>query len=74
MTWEQELFAVLDDLEQQADALYATERDAELADRSRSEYQQVTLAGRLLASAGREVVVDVRGVGTLSGVLERAAA
>ena len=42
MAWEEELFALLDDLEQQAEALYDAERDAELADRSRAEYQQVT--------------------------------
>ena len=71
MTWEEELFAVLDDLEQQAEALYDAERDAELVDRSRAEYQQVTLASRLMASVGQEVVLDVTGVGAVGGVLER---
>lgn len=74
MAWEDELFAVLDDLEQQADALYAAERAPELADRSRAEYQQVTLASRLMASVGREVVAEVAGVGRLAGMLERVAA
>jgi hypothetical protein len=74
MAWEDELFALLDDLEQQADALYDAERAPQLADRSRAEYQQVTLAGRLAASVGREVGVEVRGVGALVGVLERVAA
>ena len=69
MAWEEELFAVLDDLEQQAEALYDAERGLELADRSRSEYQQVTLASRLMASVGSEVVLDVRGVGAVGGVL-----
>ena len=50
--WEEELFAVLDDLEQQAEALYDAERAAELADRSRAEYGAVTLASRLMASVG----------------------
>jgi hypothetical protein len=71
MAWEEELFALLDDLEQQAEALYDAERGFELADRSRSEYQQVTLASRLMASVGTEVGLDVLGVGVLGGVLER---
>ena len=71
MAWEEELFALLDDLEQQAEALYDAERGYELADRSRSEYQQVTLASRLMASVGGDVVLDVRGVGVVNGVLER---
>lgn len=74
MPWDDELFALFDDLEAQAAAGYAAEREAELADRSRAEYQQVTLAARLMASVGRDVVVDVRGVGSVTGVLERVAA
>ena len=34
---------------------------AEHADRSRAEYQTVTLASRLMASAGTELTIDVRG-------------
>ncbi len=71
MTWEEELFAVLDDLEQQAEALYDAERDAELADRSRAEYQQVTLASRLMASVGTPVRLELTGLGPVSGVLDR---
>ncbi|WP_028642546.1 hypothetical protein [Nocardioides sp. URHA0020] len=71
MAWEEELFAVLDDLEQQAEALYDAERGLELADRSRSEYQQVTFASRLMASVGLEVVLDVRGAGAVVGMLGR---
>ena len=71
MTWEEELFAVLDDLEQQAEALYGADRDAELADRSRSEYQQVTLASRLMASSGSPVRLEVAGVGVVTGSLDR---
>lgn len=73
MTWEEELFSLFDDLESQAAAAYALDREAEIADRSRSEYAQVTLAGRLMASVGLEVVVDIRGVGPVSGTLERVA-
>ncbi|HYF73804.1 MAG TPA: hypothetical protein VD864_13330, partial [Nocardioides sp.] len=71
MTWEEDLFAVLDDLEQQAEALYDAERDAELADRSRAEYQQVTLASRLMASLGSPVRLEVTGVGVVAGTLDR---
>lgn len=74
MTWEDELFAVLDDLEQQAEALYGADRDAELADRSRAEYQQVTLASRLMASIGTPVRLEVAGVGVVAGTLERVGA
>jgi hypothetical protein len=74
MGWEEELFALFDDLEGQAEALYDAERDPELADRSRAEYQQVTLASRLMASVEREVTLEIVGVGALSGVLGRVAA
>lgn len=74
MGWEEELFAYLDDLEGQAAALYDADRAPELADRSRTEYQQVTLASRLVASLDREVSLDVLGVGTLAGRLTRVAA
>ena len=71
MSWDEDLFAVLDDLEQQAEALYAAERDAELADRARAEYGAVTLASRLMASVGSELSVTVVGVGRLTGTLLR---
>ena len=71
MPWEEEMFALLDDLEQQAESLYAADRELELADRTRAEYHHVTLASRLMASVGRDVVVDVPGVGTVAGALER---
>jgi hypothetical protein len=74
VVWEEELFAVLDDLEQQAEALYDAERSAELADRSRAEYQQVTLASRLAASVGAPLRLEVRGVGGVAGRLTRVGA
>lgn len=73
MSWEERLFSVLDDLEHQAEALYDAERAADLVDRSRSEYAAVTLASRLAASVGREIGLDVRGVGRLTGTLRRVA-
>ncbi|MFC6287534.1 hypothetical protein ACFP3Q_12575 [Nocardioides sp. GCM10027113] len=73
MSWEDDLFAVLDDLEQQAESLFDGERGVELLDRSRAEYATVTLASRLMASLGRELALDVRGVGRVAGRLERVA-
>ena len=71
VTWEDDLFSLLDDLEQQAEALYDCERDLDLADRSRAEYAGVSLASRLVASVGSELAVEVRGVGRVEGVLDR---
>jgi hypothetical protein len=65
------LFAFLDDLEQQAQALYDADRASELADRSRSEYAAVTLVSRLMASVDADVTLDLLGVGPLAGRLRR---
>lgn len=69
--WDEQLFTLFDDLEGQAAAAYEADREAELADRSRAEYARVTLASRLVASVGREVVLDVGGVGLIAGRLTR---
>ena len=69
--WAEQLFALFDDLEGQAAALYEADREAELADRSRAEYAKVALATRLVASVGGLLTVEVRGVGRVEGVLER---
>src|SRR3712207_1552828 len=71
MGWDEELFALFDDLEGQATALYDAERAPELADRGRAEYQQVTLDGRLMASVDLEVTLEVVGVGAVTGRLSR---
>ncbi|QZY30033.1 hypothetical protein [Nocardioides coralli] len=73
MDWDERLFAVLDDLEQQAEALYDAEREAELADRSRAEYGAVTVAARLMASTDRDLTLHVAGIGTVTGTLRRVA-
>ncbi|WP_137294917.1 hypothetical protein [Nocardioides dongxiaopingii] len=73
MGWEADLFGALDDLEQQAEAMYDAERAPELADRSRAEYQQVPLAARLMASVEREVTLHVTGLGAVAGRLDRVA-
>lgn len=71
MSWEEDLFEVLDDLERQAETLYDAERRAELLDRSRAEYHQVTLISRLMASVGVEVGLEVLGLGAVAGTLDR---
>jgi hypothetical protein len=71
--WEEELFGYLDDLEGQAAALYDAERAPELADRGRSEYLQVPLASRLMASVDQEVTLELLGVGAVTGRLARVA-
>src|SRR5688572_14496837 len=59
--WEERLFTLFDDLEQQAEAAFAAERDIEVADRALAEYAQVGMATRLMASVGREVVLRLSG-------------
>jgi hypothetical protein len=71
--WEARLFAFLDDLEQQAGATFAAERDQEVAERARAEYARVGVAARLMASLDREVALDVEGAGPVAGRLRRVA-
>jgi hypothetical protein len=71
MSWEHELFALFDDLEGQASALWEADREAELADRARTEYAAVTLAARLMASRGQVVELDLPHVGRVQGRLDR---
>jgi len=70
-SWDEQLFVLFDDLEGQAAALYELERDAELVDRSRAAYSDVTLDSRLAASTGARVGLDVAGAGRIEGELQR---
>ena len=71
MRWEDRLRDVFEDLEQQAEGLHLSERDAEVVDRSRAEYTQVTMASRLHASIGSTLTLRILGVGHLQGMLMR---
>ena len=71
MGWEDDLFALFDDLEGRAEALYDAEREPELADRSHAEYRQVSLASRLMASVDTDLTLDVLGAGPVTGRLQR---
>ena len=73
MSWEHELFALFDDLEGQAAAAWEADREAELADRARTEYGAVTLASRLMASRDRTVTLELPHVGRVEGRLARVA-
>jgi hypothetical protein len=68
---ESRLFDFFDDLEQQAEGLALAERDVEVVERSRAEYAQVDLAGRLHASVGMPVRLGVAGVGSLDVTVSR---
>lgn len=71
MPWDDELFALFDDLEAQAEAAFAADREVELADRTRAEYASVSFASRLMASVGTTVSLTVVAVGSLTGRLAR---
>jgi hypothetical protein len=73
MTWEEQLFAYFDDLEQQAEGVFGLERDLEVAERAAAEYAAVTAASRLMASVGGEVALQVQGLGHVAGCLRRVA-
>lgn len=73
MGWETDLFALFDDLEQQAGSLAAAERADDVADRSRAEYRSVTLASRLMASVGTEVTISAEGIDAVTGRIDRVA-
>lgn len=71
VTDDAELFDFLEDLEAEAEGLAHRERVGDLSDRGHSEYHEVALAARLMASTGREVSIEVLGAGPLSGALAR---
>jgi hypothetical protein len=70
MRWH-ELFA---DLEGQARAAEAAERDSEVADRTRAELAQITVMARLYAYVGSQVRLQVVGAGDVTGRLMRVGA
>ena len=71
MSWEESMFAVFDDLEQQAEGLHLVERDAEVADLTVAEYARVSLASRLHASLGQDLRVRLLGGRVVGGRLAR---
>jgi hypothetical protein len=71
MGWEESMFAVFDDLEQQAAGLHLAERDAEVADLTVAEYSRISLGARLHASLGLDLRVRLVGGHQVTGRLVR---
>src|SRR4051794_27346679 len=71
MRWEDQVDRMLVDLEQQAEGLALAERDAVVAEQRPGEYAAVDLAGRLHASVGSLLRLEVLGVGLVEGRLSR---
>lgn len=69
--FENPMAGLFEELEQQAEALHLSERDAEVADRAPAEYAAVTLAARLHASLGLAVRLGVVGLGAVQGEVRR---
>lgn len=67
MRWD-DLFA---DLEVDAAGLQQRERDAEIAERTRTELAALALVDRLRAGRGDVVTLEVLGVGRIEGLLRR---
>ncbi|HEY6934576.1 MAG TPA: hypothetical protein VI452_14345 [Marmoricola sp.] len=68
---EESVFALFDDLEQQAAGLHLAERDAEVGELAVGEYAEVTLTARLHGARGQVVRLRLWGGDSLSGRLER---
>ena len=71
MGWEASMFALFDDLEQQAEGMHLADRDADVADLSLAEYARVNLAARLHASLGLDLQVRLVGGHVVGGRLAR---
>jgi hypothetical protein len=71
MGWEESMFALFDDLEQQAEGMQLVGRDADVADLSLAEYSQIGLGARLHASMGRELRLRLVGGRLVGGRLAR---
>jgi hypothetical protein len=74
MSWEASMFALFEDLEQQAAGLQLVERDLEVADLTMAEYSRITLAERLHASLDHDLRVRLVGGRQISGRLARVGA
>jgi hypothetical protein len=71
MRWDDRLDGLFEDLEQQAEGLALSERDALVAEQRVAEYAEVDLAARLHGSVGAPIRCDVVGVGRVDGELSR---
>jgi small nuclear ribonucleoprotein (snRNP)-like protein len=74
MDGEDRLFALFDDLEQQAEGMHLAEREAEVGELAVGEYAGVTLVARLHGARGGSVSVRLSGGDVLLGRLVRVGA
>ena len=65
------MFAPFDDLEQQAEGLHLTGRDADVAELTMAEYSRISMGARLHASLGLELRVRLVGGHVVAGRLAR---
>ncbi len=71
MGWEETMFALFDDLEQQAEGLQLTGRDADVAELTLAEYSRISMGERLHASLGLDLRVRLVGGHVVAGRLAR---
>jgi hypothetical protein len=71
MGWEETMFALFDDLEQQAEGLQLAERDADVAELTLAEYSRIGIGARLHASLGLDLRVRLVGGHVVGGRLAR---
>jgi hypothetical protein len=71
MGWEETMFALFDDLEQQAEGLQLAGRDADVAELTMAEYSRISMGARLHASLGLDLRVRLVGGHVVAGRLAR---
>lgn len=71
MSFDGAMSALFEDLEQQAEGLSLGARDIEVAELRLAEYAEVSLAARVHASGGHDLVVRLLGGRTVTGRLTR---
>lgn len=71
MTWNDRVFAVLEDLEMQADGLYLDDRDHEVAALAEAGYAEIALVARVSAATGRRLRVGLVDGTEVVGLLSR---
>ena len=71
MGWEETMFALFDDLEQQAEGLQLAGRDADVAALAEAEYSGISMGARLHASLGLDLRLRLVGGHLVAGRLAR---
>lgn len=74
VTWEEDVLALFEDLEMQADGLYLVDRGQEVSALAEAGYAEVSLASRLQTSRGCKVQVRTADGPDVAGTLVRSGA